>query len=144
MSTNFVLHKMGGCKEGTDSCTSKACKGFEVDIMHFSIGNAIPGRLYGGNPVDNGEGNGGDRWFDLMLYQFSDSSSVPYLFCKLLIVPLFIFSYWMSLCFSIWTDLVIWLTFMLGIHIVDTLMVLVPQVLLVSDKRVLYFNSQGN
>lgn len=56
-----TYHNMGGCKEGTDSCTSKACRGFEVDIMHFSIGNAIPGRLYGGNPIDNGEGNGGDR-----------------------------------------------------------------------------------
>lgn len=52
---------MGGCKEGVDSCTNKACKGHEVDIMHFSIGNAIPGRLYGGNPVDNRDGNGGDR-----------------------------------------------------------------------------------
>lgn len=53
---------MGGCKEGIGSCTSKTCKGHEVDIMHFSIGSAIPGRLYGGNPVDNSEGNGGDRW----------------------------------------------------------------------------------
>lgn len=61
-----TYHDMGGCKEGTDSCTSKACKGFEVDIMHFSIGNAIPGRLYGGNPVDNGEGNGGDRFGHLV------------------------------------------------------------------------------
>lgn len=52
---------MGGCKEGTGSCTSKTCKGHEVDIMHFSIGSAIPGRLYGGNHVDNSEGNGGDR-----------------------------------------------------------------------------------
>lgn len=58
---NLLFRKMGGCKEGTDSCTSKACRGFEVDIMQFSIGNAIPGRLYGGNPKDNGEGNGGDR-----------------------------------------------------------------------------------
>jgi hypothetical protein len=52
---------MGGCKEGTGTCNRKTCKGHEVDIMHFSIGNAIPGRLYGGNPLDNGEGNGGDR-----------------------------------------------------------------------------------
>lgn len=37
------------------------CCGYEIDIMHFSIGNAIPGRLYGGNPTVNGEGNGGDR-----------------------------------------------------------------------------------
>lgn len=55
------LHKMGGCGEHSNSCTNKTCKGHEVDIMHFSIGNAIPGRLYGGNPVDNRDGNGGDR-----------------------------------------------------------------------------------
>lgn len=52
---------MGGCADGPDSCTNKTCKGHEVDIMHFSIGNAIPGRLYGGNPIDNRNGNGGDR-----------------------------------------------------------------------------------
>jgi hypothetical protein len=44
-----------------DSCTSKSCRGHEVDIMHFSIGNAIPGRLYGGNHIDNAAGNGNDR-----------------------------------------------------------------------------------
>ncbi|KAM5550191.1 hypothetical protein ABKV19_001240 [Rosa sericea] len=57
-----TYHDMGGCKEGVDSCTNKTCKSHEVDIMHFSIGNAIPGRLYGGNPVDNRDGNGGDRF----------------------------------------------------------------------------------
>ncbi|OMO82105.1 hypothetical protein COLO4_23212 [Corchorus olitorius] len=56
-----TYHNMGGCKEQKGSCTNKTCKGHEVDIMHFSIGNAIPGRLYGGNPIDNREGNGGDR-----------------------------------------------------------------------------------
>ncbi|XP_030454985.2 uncharacterized protein LOC115676248 [Syzygium oleosum] len=61
-----TYHDMGGCKEGTDTCTSKTCKGHEVDIMHFSIGNAIPGRLYGGNPIDNAEGNGGDRFGHLV------------------------------------------------------------------------------
>ncbi|KAL9435519.1 hypothetical protein AB3S75_021734 [Citrus x aurantiifolia] len=61
-----TYHNMGGCKEGTGSCTSKTCKGHEVDIMHFSIGSAIPGRLYGGNPVDNSEGNGGDRFGHLV------------------------------------------------------------------------------
>ncbi|KAI4341646.1 hypothetical protein MLD38_026343 [Melastoma candidum] len=61
-----TYHNMGGCSEGTNTCTSKACKGHEVDIMHFSIGNAIPGRIYGGNPVDNGEGNGGDRFGHLV------------------------------------------------------------------------------
>ncbi|KAL5561030.1 hypothetical protein UlMin_030777 [Ulmus minor] len=59
-------HNMGGCKEGVSSCTNKTCKGHEVDIMHFSIGNAIPGRLYGGNPIDNGVGNGGDRFGHLV------------------------------------------------------------------------------
>ncbi|GKU87040.1 hypothetical protein SLEP1_g1495 [Rubroshorea leprosula] len=54
-------HNMGGCKEGPDSCTNKNCKGHEVDMMHFSIGTAIPGRLYGGNPIDNSNGTGGDR-----------------------------------------------------------------------------------
>ncbi|XAR52706.1 hypothetical protein NMG60_11020909 [Bertholletia excelsa] len=57
-----TYHNMGGCKESSDKCTSKSCRGYEVDIMHFSIGNAVPGRLYGGNVIDNGEGNGGDRF----------------------------------------------------------------------------------
>ncbi|CAA0824911.1 heme binding [Striga hermonthica] len=61
-----TYHRMGGCEEGPDSCTNKTCKGHEVDIMHFSIGNAIPGRLYGGNPVDNREGYGGDRFGHLV------------------------------------------------------------------------------
>ncbi|XP_004309481.1 PREDICTED: uncharacterized protein LOC101311061 [Fragaria vesca subsp. vesca] len=61
-----TYHNMGGCKEGVDSCTNKTCKTHEVDIMHFSIGNAIPGRLYGGNPMDNRDGNGGDRFGHLV------------------------------------------------------------------------------
>ncbi|KAG8648484.1 uncharacterized protein LOC110620880 isoform X2 [Manihot esculenta] len=61
-----TYHNMGGCKEGTNSCTSKTCKGHEVDMMHFSIGNAIPGRLYGGNLIDNRDGNGGDRFGHLV------------------------------------------------------------------------------
>ncbi|KAK0580882.1 hypothetical protein LWI29_007413 [Acer saccharum] len=61
-----TYHNMGGCKEEPDSCTNKTCKGHEVDIMHFSIGNAIPGRLYGGNPIDNRDGNGGDRFGHLV------------------------------------------------------------------------------
>ncbi|XP_054803830.1 uncharacterized protein LOC129307011 isoform X2 [Prosopis cineraria] len=59
-------HNMGGCEEHSTSCTNKTCKGHEVDIMHFSIGNAIPGRLYGGNHVDNRDGNGGDRFGHLV------------------------------------------------------------------------------
>ncbi|KAL6968647.1 hypothetical protein U1Q18_034447 [Sarracenia purpurea var. burkii] len=63
---NASYHRMGGCIEAPDTCTSKTCHGHEVDIMHFSIGNAIPGRLYGGNPIDNGLGNGGDRFGHLV------------------------------------------------------------------------------
>ncbi|OIT08299.1 PREDICTED: uncharacterized protein LOC109228375 [Nicotiana attenuata] len=63
---NASYHRMGGCEEGRDTCTNKTCKGHEVDLMHFSIGKAIPGRLYGGNPVDNSEGNGGDRFGHLV------------------------------------------------------------------------------
>ncbi|KAE9446678.1 hypothetical protein C3L33_21441, partial [Rhododendron williamsianum] len=59
-------HNMGGCKESPGTCTSKSCRGYEVDIMHFSIGNAVPGRLYGGNTLDNAEGYGGDRNLDGM------------------------------------------------------------------------------
>ncbi|KAF7804938.1 heme-binding protein [Senna tora] len=59
-------HNMGGCDEHSTSCTNKTCKGHEVDIMHFSIGNAIPGRLYGGNHLDNRDGNGGDRFGHLV------------------------------------------------------------------------------
>eukprot|EP00262_Sarcandra_glabra_P003643 TRINITY_DN14396_c0_g1_i1.p1 TRINITY_DN14396_c0_g1~~TRINITY_DN14396_c0_g1_i1.p1 ORF type:complete len:366 (+),score=42.31 TRINITY_DN14396_c0_g1_i1:107-1204(+) len=65
-------HNMGGCKEKPGTCTSKTCRGHEVDIMHFSIGNAIPGRLYGGNHIDNSDGNGGDRFGHLVdLYSWN-------------------------------------------------------------------------
>ncbi|XP_073313904.1 uncharacterized protein [Primulina huaijiensis] len=63
---NASYHRMGGCEEEPDSCTNKTCHGNEVDIMHFSVGNAIPGRLYGSNPLDNREGNGGDRFGHLV------------------------------------------------------------------------------
>ncbi|XXG84466.1 hypothetical protein AAC387_Pa10g1976 [Persea americana] len=63
---NASYHNMGGCKETKDTCNSKSCQGHEVDIMHFSIGNAIPGRLYGGNPIDNRDGYGGDRFGHLV------------------------------------------------------------------------------
>ncbi|KAF8039723.1 hypothetical protein BT93_B2057 [Corymbia citriodora subsp. variegata] len=39
-----TYHDMGGCKEGTDTCTSKTC----------------------GNPIDNAKGNGGDRFGHLV------------------------------------------------------------------------------
>ncbi|TVU47300.1 hypothetical protein EJB05_06895 [Eragrostis curvula] len=61
-----TYYNMGGCKDMPGSCTSKSCRGHEVDIMHFSVGNAIPGRLYGGNHIDNSAGNGGDRFGHLV------------------------------------------------------------------------------
>ncbi|GAB4856143.1 hypothetical protein Ancab_024784 [Ancistrocladus abbreviatus] len=48
---------MGGCKESPSTCTNKTCHGYEVDIMHFSIGNAIPGRQYNSNSSDAGSGD---------------------------------------------------------------------------------------
>ncbi|KAJ6794322.1 Uncharacterized protein M6B38_231940 [Iris pallida] len=63
---NASYVNMGGCKDMPGTCTSKSCRGHEVDIMHFSIGNAIPGRLYGGNSLDNRDGNGGDRFGHLV------------------------------------------------------------------------------
>ncbi|XP_057519208.1 uncharacterized protein LOC130799925 [Amaranthus tricolor] len=61
---NATYHNMGGCKASPDSCTNKTCRGYEVDLMHFSIGTAIPGRLYGGNLLDVGTGN--DRFGHLV------------------------------------------------------------------------------
>lgn len=73
-----TYHNMGGCKESPDTCTSKSCHGYEVDIMHFSIGTAIPGRLYGGNPIDNRDGNGGDRFGHLVdLYAWNPHCRKP-------------------------------------------------------------------
>ncbi|KAL3813282.1 hypothetical protein ACJIZ3_014550 [Penstemon smallii] len=34
--------EMGGCKESPDTCNITSRRGYEVDIMHFSIGNSIP------------------------------------------------------------------------------------------------------
>ncbi|KAG6406293.1 hypothetical protein SASPL_133893 [Salvia splendens] len=47
-----TYHNMGGCKESPDTCNYTNCRDHEVDIMHFSIGNSIPGRLYGGNSIN--------------------------------------------------------------------------------------------
>ncbi|GAB4830588.1 hypothetical protein Ancab_020354 [Ancistrocladus abbreviatus] len=63
-SKGYHVFKMGGCKESPSTCSNKSCHGYEVDIMHFSIGNAIPGRLYGGNPLDVGSGD--DRFGHLV------------------------------------------------------------------------------
>ncbi|XP_039036748.1 uncharacterized protein LOC120173740 [Hibiscus syriacus] len=61
-----TYHNMGGFKEQSGSCTKKTCKGHEVDIMHFSIGSAVPGRLYGGNLIGNTNGTGGDSFGHLV------------------------------------------------------------------------------
>ncbi|KAG0497906.1 hypothetical protein HPP92_002597 [Vanilla planifolia] len=63
---NASYHNMGGCKDMPGSCNNMSCRGHEVDIMHFSIGNAIPGRLYGGNLLDNSLGTGDDRFGHLV------------------------------------------------------------------------------
>lgn len=107
---------MGGCKESPDTCTNKTCRGYEVDIMHFSVGNAIPGRLYGGNPIDNRDGNGGDRY----IYSgpsLSNSSMDSHRTSLIMILIKYI-----MICQLSCTGLVIWLIYMLGIHIAETLM----------------------
>ncbi|WOL10269.1 hypothetical protein Cni_G19023 [Canna indica] len=63
---NATYQDMGGCTEMPDKCTAKSCHGHEVDIMHFSIGDAIPGRLYGGNLIDNANGSGKDSFGHLV------------------------------------------------------------------------------
>jgi hypothetical protein len=52
---------MGGCPELTMTCNSSTCSGHEVDLMHFYLNKAIPGRLYGSNLFDNINGTGRDR-----------------------------------------------------------------------------------
>ncbi|KAG6482444.1 hypothetical protein ZIOFF_059075 [Zingiber officinale] len=63
---NATYKNMGGCSHMPGSCTDKNCHGHEVDIMHFSVGKAIPGRLYGSNLVDNSKGNGNDSFGHLV------------------------------------------------------------------------------
>ena len=58
----ILCSQMGGCPEEAGVCNSTNCFGHEVDIMHFEINQAIPGRLYGGNLVDNLNGTGRDRY----------------------------------------------------------------------------------
>ncbi|EPS61876.1 hypothetical protein M569_12919, partial [Genlisea aurea] len=48
---NATYHNMGGCKQSPDTCSSTSCRGYEVDIVHFSLGKTIPGRLYGSNVI---------------------------------------------------------------------------------------------
>ncbi|KAG6504971.1 uncharacterized protein LOC121985688 [Zingiber officinale] len=63
---NATYQNMGGCADMPGTCTAKSCRGHEVDIMHFSLGNAIPGRLYGGNLMDNLNGTGKDSFGHLV------------------------------------------------------------------------------
>ncbi|KAH7365855.1 hypothetical protein KP509_18G049400 [Ceratopteris richardii] len=51
---------MGGCEQSPDNCSSSSCEGHEVDLIHFSIGDTIPGRLYGANVYDNANSTGRD------------------------------------------------------------------------------------
>lgn len=53
---------MGGCPEAPGVCNATNCFGHEVDLMHFEINQAIPGRLYGANIVDSLNGTGRDRY----------------------------------------------------------------------------------
>lgn len=57
----FFGLQMGGCPESSGTCNSTSCFGHEVDLMHFEVNKAIPGRLYGGNIFDNINGTGKDR-----------------------------------------------------------------------------------
>ncbi|MCO5551929.1 hypothetical protein L7F22_005436 [Adiantum nelumboides] len=84
-----TYNDMGGCKQNPDACSSDSCEGHAVDLMHFSIGGAIPGRLYGANAYDNANSTGKDsigslhdmygwnphcRYFDGLL---PNESSIP-------------------------------------------------------------------
>ncbi|CAM6113121.1 unnamed protein product [Calypogeia fissa] len=63
---------MGGCKQNPADCSAESCHGFDVDIMHFTISTAIPGRLYGANLLDNVNGTGADRFGSLVdMYAWS-------------------------------------------------------------------------
>lgn len=50
------FNMMGGCAE----CSEEACRGHEVDLLHFELSTAIPGRLYGTNVVDKMLASGKD------------------------------------------------------------------------------------
>ncbi|KAI5068384.1 hypothetical protein GOP47_0016729 [Adiantum capillus-veneris] len=55
-----TYNNMGGCDQNPDACSSVSCEGHAVDLIHFSIGDAIPGRLYGANAYDNANSTGKD------------------------------------------------------------------------------------
>lgn len=60
-----TYNNMGGCSQSKDSCSSVSCEGHAVDLVHFSVGSAIPGRLYGANVYDNANGTGRDSFGSL-------------------------------------------------------------------------------
>ncbi|KZV14080.1 hypothetical protein F511_44465 [Dorcoceras hygrometricum] len=60
-----TYHNMGGCKESPDTCNSTSCRGHEVDIIHFSLGNSIPGRLYGEDLINVNSKSGGFGLVDM-------------------------------------------------------------------------------
>lgn len=60
-----TYHNMGGCPESSGTCNSTSCLGHEVDLMHFEVNKAIPGRLYGGNIFDSINGTGKDSFGNL-------------------------------------------------------------------------------
>jgi len=60
-----TYHNMGGCPEGPGLCNATSFGGHEVDLLHFEINQAIPGRLYGANIVDSVNGTGKDRFGNL-------------------------------------------------------------------------------
>ncbi|GBG65618.1 hypothetical protein CBR_g51501 [Chara braunii] len=53
---------MGGCGSAFEECNSSTCAGHSVDVVHFKLETTIPGRLYGGNAVDNANFTGDDRF----------------------------------------------------------------------------------
>lgn len=58
----LIFPQMGGCPEPAGVCNSTNCFGHEVDLIHFELNQAIPGRLYGGNLADSINGTGRDRY----------------------------------------------------------------------------------
>ncbi|XP_024397372.1 uncharacterized protein [Physcomitrium patens] len=57
-----TYHNMGGCPEASTTCNATSCFGHEVDLLHFEINQAIPGRLYGENIADSLNGTGRDSF----------------------------------------------------------------------------------
>lgn len=57
-----TYHNMGGCPEAPGVCNATNCFGHEVDLVHFELNQAIPGRLYGANIADSLAGTGADRY----------------------------------------------------------------------------------